>query len=76
MSVPRDHLSWRRCDFAGRVNLLDSERAASALCISVRMSVRGFLLCFDLAPACLCGDLSGSEIPRFFGSGASPQRSF
>ena len=44
-------------------------------CIPVRMSVRGFIPCFDLAPACLGGDLSGSEVPRFFGSGASHQRS-
>ena len=32
--------------------------------------------CFDFAPACTRGDLSGSEIPRFYGSGASHQRSF
>ena len=31
--------------------------------------------CFDRAPACLWGDLSNSKIPRFFGSGASHQKS-
>ena len=61
--------------FAGCDNFFDSVRASTALAFRWGWAFTVFLPCFDIVPACLWGDFSGSEIPRFSGSGASHQRS-